>query len=150
MTVLDTLLLVVVDEPGRERDALRTMLASLQNIRIVEMLDDCKDLSHWTPNSYPDVVVIRERSLNTECRTSLMSIKMANPRSRFLVIVENNEQLQALMVAGMDHVFLRGFSSTELFALLDCWVMDKMVDSFSDGKINSFAQKHSSYQELMI
>jgi DNA-binding NarL/FixJ family response regulator len=150
MTILDALLLVIIDEPGRERDALRTMLASVQNIRIVEMLDSCSDLSQWMNNRYPDVVIIRERSVNEECKGLLMSLKTANPQTRFLVIAEKSEQVQALLAEGIDYVFLRGFTSTELFTLLDQWSMDKIMHYFSNEQKQSPLNKRSSYLEILI
>jgi DNA-binding NtrC family response regulator len=149
MTILDALLLVVVDEPGREREALRTMLASMQNVRIVEMLGSCNELKHWMVNRFPDVVVIRERSVNEECKTLLKSTKMASPQTRFLVIAEKSEQVQIFLAEGVDHVFLRGFSSAELYVLLDEWSMEKMMRVFSDEQKQTSDQRDSSYMELL-
>jgi DNA-binding NarL/FixJ family response regulator len=150
MTILDPLLLVVVDEPGRERDALRTLLASMQSVRIVEILDKCSDLSLWMINRYPDVVIIRDRSMDEVCKNNLISIKKASPQSRLLVIADKSEQVEALMVAGMDQVFLRGFTSTELFTLLELWSMEKIMNYFSDEQKQFPIQRHSSYLEMMI
>jgi response regulator RpfG family c-di-GMP phosphodiesterase len=150
MTILDTLLAVVVDEPGRERDALRTMLASMQNARIVEILDDCSALEYWMVGHYPDLVVIRERSIEMECLDRLKSIKKVNPQSRFLVIAEKMDQVQSLLAEGIDHVFLKGFTSTELFVVLDQWSMEKVMHYFTAEQKPCSKVGQSSFQELMI
>jgi DNA-binding NarL/FixJ family response regulator len=150
MTILDTLLVVVVDEPGRERDALRTMLASMQNVRIVEMLSDCNNLKSWIIGNYPDLVVIRERSVNGACLDSLLSVKIANPQTRFLVIAEKMEQVHVLLAEGIDHVFLKGFTSTELFAVLDQWSMEKILHYFTEEQKPSVLKGNVSYLEMLI
>jgi len=148
MTILDALSLVIVDEPGRARNALRTMLVSTQNVRIVDLFDTCSDLNLWMSYCFPDVVVISERSMRGECRPLLKSIKAAYPRSRFLVILEKSDQAQAWLAQGADQVFLKGFSSSELFALMDQWSMDKMMHNFSDGQMQPPPFERSSYMEI--
>ena len=151
MTILDALLVVIIDQPGREREALRSMLASMQNVRIVEILDDCSEFDGWMEGHFADLVVIRKRPDHaTACTEPLKAIKTANPRAHLLVIVEKIDQVQALEEGGMDHVFLTGFTSNELFAVLDQWSMDKILNYFTEEQKVHVMKGHSSYLEMLI
>ena len=148
--VISNLLVFLIDQPGRERDALKAILTSMKDVREIELLDNFKALQNWLGRLYPDVVVIRERSGDFYWKSNIKAIKASNPNLRFLIIAETSDQVTDMVEAGADHVFLKGFSSIELYNLLDQWSMEKIIHYFADEPGKAYISKQSSRLQLLV
>lgn len=148
--ILDKLMIILVDQPGRERDALKAILTSMKNVREIELINEYKDLHNWFSVKYPDVVVIRERSDDQNLIRYIKDIKAANPHLRFLVITETTKNIEELVEAGADHVFLKGFSSIELDDLLNQWSMEKILKYFVNRPDPQPLPSLSTHWQLLV
>jgi hypothetical protein len=117
---------ILVDQPGRERDALRAMLVSMSGVRISGVLDECsKNLT--TP--CPDVIIIKIRLLSEHCLEKIKAQREISLLPQYLVIADTTEQVRTFIANGIDKVLMTGFTNNELYQVLGQCQVEKLKTS---------------------
>jgi hypothetical protein len=117
---------VLVDQPGRERDALRAMLVSMSGIRMSGVLDECPEN---LPAPCPDVAIIKIRLLSEHCLERIKAQREISPLPQFLIIADTIEQVKTFTANGIDKVLMTGFTNNELYQVLEQCQVEKLKTS---------------------
>lgn len=111
--------ILIVARPDRWHDALRALLTAAPHLKIVGQTDHGLTILQLVAEHQPTLVLVDARILEEEIRAILKQIKATQPRIRYLVLADNSQQQQTAAAAGADDVLLRGFSPTQLFAIIE-------------------------------
>jgi len=105
---------LVAARPGRLRDSLLLLLATVPQVADVAQADDAPSLFRQIQQRSPDFVLMdTDLDLGGSLET-LRELKATSPRIPCLVIVGSARQQSLARRAGADGMLLRGFSSMEL------------------------------------
>jgi DNA-binding NarL/FixJ family response regulator len=109
-------LALIAAKPGRVRDGLRALLATMPRIHAICLADDGLMALDIVAQKRPRIVLL-DTNLphNSKMWGVLEQIKDRWPHSLCLVLADNDLQKQAAQVAGADGVLIKGFATSELF-----------------------------------
>jgi DNA-binding NarL/FixJ family response regulator len=120
------LTVVLVDQPGRERDALRAMLAAMPVVQIIGVMDECLVFTDKLTISCPDVVIVKVRLMSKICVEKFKAQRQISPLPRYLVIADTMEQVKTFTANGIDKVLMTGFTNNELYEVLEQCLAEKV------------------------
>jgi DNA-binding NarL/FixJ family response regulator len=107
-------LTLVAVMPGRVRDGLEAMLASMPQVEIVGEVEDSASTLRLISTSRPALVLLDADLLNDKNWEVLRTIKTRWPQTQCLLLTETSRQVQVARSNGADEVLFKGFSMTEL------------------------------------
>jgi DNA-binding NarL/FixJ family response regulator len=110
---------LIAAKPDRLRDGLHLLLSTAPQVSMIEQADDPDSTLRLITERPPGLVVLDTNLDVTSVNRLLRRIKQALPTLPCLVVVANDEQQRAACSAGADAVLLKGFSSSELLALIE-------------------------------
>lgn len=105
---------LVVAKPGRLRDSLLLLLATILKVAEVDQVDDAPSLMRHVEQRPPDLILMDTDLEHNGSLEALQALKAEAPLIPCLVIVSNAHQQSMARNAGADGLLLRGFSSMEL------------------------------------
>lgn len=105
---------IVAAKPGRLRDSLLLLLATVPQVAEVDQVDDTPSLIHHIRQRPPDLILMDMDLDHNGSLETLHALKAEAPLIPCLVIISNARQLRMARNAGADGMLLRGFSSVEL------------------------------------
>ncbi len=110
----DKVLTLVAVMPGRVRDGLEAMLASIPQVEIMGEVEDGASTLRMVSNSRPALVLLDADLLNDKDWIVLRTIKARWPQIQCLLLTETSQQMQIARSNGADETLFKGFSVTEL------------------------------------
>jgi DNA-binding NarL/FixJ family response regulator len=110
---------LIAAKPDRLRDGLHLLLSTAPQVSVIEQADDPDSTFQLITERPPGLVVLDTNLDVTSVDRLLRRIKQQSPALPCLVVVANDEQQRAACKAGADAVLLKGFSSSELLALIE-------------------------------
>jgi DNA-binding NarL/FixJ family response regulator len=110
---------LIAAKPDRLRDGLHLLLSTAPQVSEIEQTDDADSTFEVIVERPPGLVVLDTNLDATSVNHLLERIKHEAPGLPCLVVVANDEQQRAACNAGADAVLLKGFSSSELLALIE-------------------------------
>lgn len=128
--VSQKLIVMVVGQPGRERDALRVMLTSFRQVYLMTVLDGFTGFAENLNQTHPDAVIIKIKTFEHRHLLYLQAMRQMYLFTRYLVIADTINQCRALTSIGMDQVFMTGFTNIELNQTLHLWSSEKMSGGY--------------------
>jgi DNA-binding NarL/FixJ family response regulator len=100
--------------PGRVRDGLEAMLASIPHVEILGEVEDGASTLRIVSRSQPALVLLDADLLNDEDWDILRTIKARWPQTQCLLLTETSRQVQVARNNGADETLFKGFSMAEL------------------------------------
>lgn len=115
---------LIVARPGRLREALSALLATIPGLGIVGQADDSSSALKMVTERHPTLVLLDSSLPDDEVKAVVRQIKAHWPQIRCIVLAGNAEQQQIAKRAGVDDVLLKGYPAVNLLANLEkllCW-----------------------------
>lgn len=113
---------LIAAKPDRLRDGLHLLLSTAPQVSAIQQVDDLDSTFQLVTERPPGLVVLDTNLDVTSVSRLLRRIKRELPTLPCLVVVANEEQQRAAWDAGADAVLLKGFSSSDLIALIETLV----------------------------
>jgi DNA-binding NarL/FixJ family response regulator len=110
---------LIAAKPDRLRDGLHLLLSTAPQVSAIEQADDLDSTYELITERPPGLVVLDTNLDIGSVSDVLRQIKREVPSLPCLVVVANDEQQRVAWDAGADAVLLKGFSSSELLALIE-------------------------------
>ncbi len=110
----DKVLTLIAVMPGRVRDGLEAMLASIPQVEILGEVEDGASTLRIVARSQPALVLLDADLLNDEDWGILRTIKARWPQMQCLLLTETSRQVQVARNNGADETLFKGFSMAEL------------------------------------
>jgi DNA-binding NarL/FixJ family response regulator len=112
-------LALIAAKPGRVREGLRALLATMPRVHALCLADDGPMALDIVAQKQPRIVLL-DTNLPHEGQFwgVLEQIKDRWPQSLCLVLADNDIQRQAAYIAGADGALLKGFAAVELFVAI--------------------------------
>ncbi|MBI1730490.1 response regulator transcription factor [Candidatus Acetothermia bacterium] len=109
---------MIIAKPGRIRECVHAMLASLSGVESVELIEDPEAALKFIAKSSPNFVLFGLQLPNPQFQSFLRELKLKSPETKTLVIVDNIVQQQSAKVAGADEVLLQGATAEKFIDAL--------------------------------
>jgi DNA-binding NarL/FixJ family response regulator len=110
---------LIAAKPDRLRDGLHLLLSTAPQVCAIEQADDPDSTFQLITERPPGLVVLDTNLDSASVSHVLRRIKEEAPTLPCLVVVANDQPPQPASNAGADAVLLKGFSSSELLALIE-------------------------------
>lgn len=108
------MLTLIAVMPGRVRDGLEAMLASIPHVEILGEVEDGASTLRMVSRSQPALVLLDADLLNDKNWGILRTIKARWPQTQCLLLTETSRQVQVARNNGADETLFKGFSMAEL------------------------------------
>ena len=112
-------LALIAARPGRMRDSLQALLAAMPRIAAVDEVDDGSAALHRVAASRPALAVLDTNLSDGATWSVLKEIKSRWPQTQCVVLAQSASQREAAQAAGADGVLIKGFSTAELYLMID-------------------------------
>ena len=112
-------LALIIAKPGHLRNGLQSLLRSIPQIEILAESYDPSVLLKMNEEIRPELILVDGAMFDEANWSSLTKIKVDWPRTKILVLTENDQQGQTAKEAGADFCLLKGFPATELAHLIE-------------------------------
>lgn len=100
--------LLIVDDSRRARDALRAMLTTETQLRVVGETDNGEEALQWIDQLRPDVVVVDIHLRGLDGIHLTREIKRSWPEIRVVILTMDPGHEKAAYLAGADAFFVKG------------------------------------------
>jgi DNA-binding NarL/FixJ family response regulator len=111
--------ILIVARPGRLRDALRALLATLPQLEIVGQADNGFSALKLVAERRPSLILLDTTLLDDEVKALVSQVKANWPQTRCLVLADNSRQQQVAKSAGADEVLLKGYPAANLLTNIE-------------------------------
>lgn len=111
---------LILAHPGRLRESLNALLTSMPQIQQVNSAEDDEIALESFADSPPNLIVMDTNLTPYGLSTTLQKIKTRWPGARYVILVDDVRQQQIAKAAGADSALLKGFSTAQLFATIEC------------------------------
>ncbi len=112
-------LALIAARPGRMRDSLQALLAAIPRIGAVDEADDGAAALHKVAASRPAVLVLDTNLSDGATWSVLKETKGRWPQTQCVVLARSASQRETAQAAGADGVLIKGFSTAELYVMID-------------------------------
>jgi DNA-binding NarL/FixJ family response regulator len=114
-------LILLIAHPGSLRDSLRVLLTTISGSQPVIRANDGSEENLSAINGYPDLVlvVLEPDIAGTEENTDVTQIKIRWPQTRLVVLVDSEEQRQAITSTGVDRVWFTGTLAAQMLVEIE-------------------------------
>lgn len=110
---------LIVANPGRIRDSLKTMLRAVPSIKTVYQANDAPTASKIITEYHPSLVLLDSKLANNDIQSVSRQIKTESPQTRFVVLVDNIQQQWMAKVADADTVLAIGCPAAKFFTTIE-------------------------------
>ncbi len=110
---------LIVAKPGRMRDSLEALIASIHQIGTVDKADDGPSALKIITSHLPNLVLLDSNLSGDETWTILEQIKFKWPQTHSLVLADTTRQQWMAKAVGVDRVLLTGTSATKFFTVIE-------------------------------
>lgn len=102
--------ILIIAQPGHLRDSLQVLLTALSGDRQVVVANSWQLETPGVGNSHPDLVlvVLEPNSHGFEEEVDVAQIKTRWPKTQLIVLVDTEQQREAVASAGADRVWFKG------------------------------------------
>ena len=112
-------LALLIAKPGHLRNGLQSLLRTVPQIEILAEAHDPSVLLKMDGEVRPEVIIVDGSIIDESNWSALAKIKAVCPRTKILVLTDNDQQGQVAREAGADYYVLKGFPATELAQLIE-------------------------------
>jgi DNA-binding NarL/FixJ family response regulator len=126
--------ILIVARPGRLRDALRALMATIPQLEIVDQVEDRAVALKMVTEQHPTLILMDSSLPDNEVKVMLEQIKAERSQIYCIVLANTEQQEQLAISAGADEVLLKGFPTANLFAVIEK-VMSRQEGELSKGYI---------------
>lgn len=105
--------------PGRLREALYALMATIPQLEIVGQAADSSVALRMITEWNPTLILVDSSLPDNEVNAMLEQIKMERSHPYCIVLANNEQQQKVVISAGADEVLLKGFSTADLFAVIE-------------------------------
>ena len=120
---------LIMARPGRVRDGLQVLLATVPQVGHVNLVENVSDLFATVGDTNPLLVLLDANLSDAHVMAVLTTIKRVYPDSRCLVIADSLYQQMRAKNAGADGVLLRGFSAVEFAEMVEMVLNQDLLSS---------------------
>ncbi len=110
---------LIVAKPGRMRDSLEALVASMRQIEIVNKADDGPSALEIITSHPPTLVLVDSNLSGDETWSILRQIKFKWPQTRCLVLTDTIRQKWMAQGAGADSILRTGFPAAKFFSTIE-------------------------------
>jgi DNA-binding NarL/FixJ family response regulator len=111
--------ILIVARPGRLRDALHALMATIPQLEIVGQVEDSTVALEIVAEQYPSLILIDSSLPDKEVKAVVEQIKAERSQSYCIVLANSEHQQQVAIRAGADEVLLKGIPTANLFAVIE-------------------------------
>ena len=126
--------ILIVARPGRLRDALRALMATIPQLEIVDQVEDSAVALKMVTERQPTLILMDSSLPDNEVKAMLEQIKAERSQSYCIVLANSEQQEQDAISAGADEVLRKGFPTANLFAVIEK-VMSRQEEERRKGYI---------------
>lgn len=119
--------ILIIAQPGHLRESLQVLLAALPGNHPVVVARDglVKMLSTMSSHPVLLLVVLEPSSPGTESNAVVAQIKTRWPQTRLVVLVDTEQQRQAVTSAGADRVWFKGTLAAQMLVEIEALLNGK-------------------------
>lgn len=110
---------LIVANPGRIRDGLRTLLRATPRIKTVFQADDGPSALEIITEYHPALVLLDSKLANNDIQSVSRHIRTESPQTRCIILVDHARQQWMAKVADADSVLPIGCPAGEFFATVE-------------------------------
>lgn len=121
-------LALVITKPGHLWNGLQSLLRTVPQIEIIAEAQDPSVLLKMGNEIHPELILIDASIFDETNWTSITKIKAEWPRTRIVVLTENDLQRQSAKEAGADIMLPKGFPAAKLVNLIEDSLIQKSQD----------------------
>ena len=110
---------LIVANPGRIRDGLRTLLRAIPRIETILQANDGPSALKIIAEYHPALVLLDSKLANNDIQSISRQIKAESPQTRCIVLIDNIQQQWMVKVADVDSVLTVGCSAREFFTTVE-------------------------------
>ena len=110
---------LIVANPGRIRDSLKTMLRAVPHIQTIYQANDAPTASKIISEHRPALVLLDSKLANNDIQSVSRQIKTVSPQTRCIVLVDNIQQQWMAKVADADTVLAIGCPATKFLTIIE-------------------------------
>ena len=121
-------LALVITKPGHLWNGLQSLLQTIPQIEIIAEAQDPSVLLKMSNEIHPELIFIDASIFDETNWTSITKIKAEWPRTKIVVLTENDPQQQSAQDAGADIVLPKGFPAAKLVNLIE----DTLIQNSQD------------------
>jgi DNA-binding NarL/FixJ family response regulator len=110
---------LIVANPGRIRDGLRTMLRAMPRLEPILQASDGPAALEIIEKNHPALVLLDSALANNDLQSVSRQIKSQSPHIRCILLVDNARQQWLAKVADADRVLTIGCPAGEFFATVE-------------------------------
>ena len=112
--------ILLIGQPGPLRDGLRYLLISMSQVKEVNQADDVPSVLHVSDEHYPYLVLlIANTSRHSRLGKALNQLQLKWPLARYIVMVDDEHDLQAAQIAGADKALFKGCLASKLIEAIE-------------------------------
>ena len=110
---------LIVANPGRIRDSLKTMLRAVPHIQTIYQANDAPTASKIISQYRPALVLLDSKLANNDIQSVSRQIKTESPQTRCIVLVDNVQQQWMAKVTDADTVLAIGCPATKFLTTIE-------------------------------
>ena len=126
--------IIIVARPGRLRDALHALMATIPQLEIVGQVEDSAVTLKIVIERQPTLILMDSSLPDNEVKAMVEQIKAERSQTYCIVLANTEQQEQVAISAGADEVLLKGFPTANLFAVIEK-VMSRQEEECRKGYI---------------
>jgi DNA-binding NarL/FixJ family response regulator len=111
--------ILIIARPGQLRDSLQVLLNSIIQMESIRLASDGPSAVDGKMNHPPALVLIEFEPVHFNARQTLEQIRTVWPRTRTVVLVEDEQEHALAREAGADIVLLKGIRAASLLRRIE-------------------------------
>jgi len=121
---LDQIPVLLVTNPGRIRDGLRTLLRTIPEIGTIYQATDGPSVSQIITKNHPALVLMDSKLFKTDMPGQ---IKTISPETRCILMIDNLQQQSMANGTDVDTVMFSGFSAREFLVTVESLLSNEIM-----------------------
>jgi DNA-binding NarL/FixJ family response regulator len=126
--------ILILSDPGKLRDSIFTILASMPNVMLVDSPSADRYSLNIIKQLQPDIILI-DSDIYRNFTDLIRDIKIADDGIRCVVISEKINTSKLTLKDGADYVLLKGFTRRELYRIIQEVLLKKQTLSNLTGAL---------------
>ena len=112
-------LALIIAKPSHLRNSLQSLLRTIPQIEILAESHDPAILVKMHAEIHSELILVDASIIDETSWSAITKIKADWHNTKFIVLIENEQQAQKAKEAGADFYLLKGFPATELVHLIE-------------------------------
>lgn len=125
-------LALVISQPGHLRNGLQSLLRTIPQIEIIAESQDPSVLLKMENDIHPDLLIIDAIVIDEINWLAIANLKAGWPKTKMLILTDNNLQEMKAIEAGADFSLPKGFPASALVTLIENSLCQKSPDEISE------------------